>query len=76
MTLGLSNMLESASSWIVVADGLPDARANGFSLGLLRGLSSAWERERAYIRKGLAALTNDPVERLRYHYLSLILPRR
>ncbi|KAH9964420.1 hypothetical protein BJV74DRAFT_302753 [Russula compacta] len=75
MTLGLNTLLESASSWMIVTDALPDAPAGGISLGLLREQSCAWAKGRASIRMGLAALTNDPVERLRYHCLSLSSPR-
>jgi hypothetical protein len=63
------------SSWIVVADDLPDAAPGGFSLKLLHGLADAWAKERASMRMVLTTLTNvnDPVERLRYRSLSMVL---
>jgi hypothetical protein len=74
MTLELNTLLESVLSWIVTADHLPDAPQGGFNIGLLRSLADAWEKERASMRMALAALTNDPSERLRYRTLSLSSP--
>ncbi|KAH9961522.1 hypothetical protein BC827DRAFT_323669 [Russula dissimulans] len=70
-TLGLNTLLESVSSWMVVADGLPNAPPGGFSLGLLRNLADAWDEGRSSMRMVLAELTDDPAERLRYRSLSL-----
>jgi hypothetical protein len=65
-----SPLLESVS-WIVVADGLPDAPPGGFRLKLLHDLADAWAKERASMRMVLATLTNDPAEQLRYRPLSI-----
>jgi hypothetical protein len=71
----LNALLESAPSWIVVADGLPDAPPGGFNLKVLHDLAEAWAEERASMRRVLAALTNDPVEQLRYRSLSMASTR-
>ena len=71
----MNALLESAPSWIVVEDDLPDAAPDGFSLKLLHDLADAWEKERASMRMVLAALTNDPVEQLRYRSLSMASTR-
>jgi len=71
----LNTLLENVSSWIVFADGLPNVPPGGFSLGLLHELADTWEKGRASLRKMLAALTDDPAERLRCQTLSLALPR-
>ncbi|KAI0293250.1 hypothetical protein BC826DRAFT_391213 [Russula brevipes] len=77
MALELNTLLESVLSWIVTSDRLPNAPQGGcgFNIGLLRSLADAWEKERASMRMTLAALTDDPSERLRYHTLSLSSPR-
>ena len=71
----MNALLEGVSSWIVVADGLPDAPPGGFSLKLLHDLADAWAKERASMRMVLATLTNDPVEQLRYRSLSMASTR-
>lgn len=68
--LGVNALIEIVSSWMVVTNGLPDVLPAGFSLGRLRDLADAWEKERASMRMVLGALTEDPAERLRYHCLS------
>jgi hypothetical protein len=50
----------------------------GFSLKLLHDLAEmadAWAKERASMRMVLATLTNDLVEQLRYHPLSIASTR-
>jgi hypothetical protein len=74
MTLGLNTLLESVSSWITFADGIPDVQPGWVSLGLLRNLADTWAKGRASIRTALADLTDDPAERLRYRSLSLTSP--
>ncbi|KAI0299178.1 hypothetical protein BC826DRAFT_62584 [Russula brevipes] len=74
-TYELNSLLENGSSWIVFADGLPNVPPEGIRLGLLHDLADAWERGRASVRKMLAALTDDPADRLRCQALSLTLPR-
>jgi len=71
----LNALLESVSSWIVVADGLPDAPPGGFSLKSFHELADAWEKERASMRMVLATLTHDPIEQLRCRSLSLASTR-
>jgi hypothetical protein len=71
----LNSLLENVSSWIVFADGCPDVPLGGFSVRLLHDLADAWEKERASVRKVLAALSDNPAERLRCQTLSLTLPR-
>ena len=66
----LNALVEIVSNWMAVADGLPDSLPDGFSLGRLRNLAEAWEKERTSMRKVLAALTDDPAEQLRYCCLS------
>ena len=73
-TLGLDSLLERVSSWIVVANSLPNAPPGGFSLELLRNLADAWAKGRSSMRMVLAELTDDPAERL--HYRSLFLNSR
>ncbi|KAI9457137.1 hypothetical protein F5148DRAFT_1223017 [Russula earlei] len=75
-TFGLDSLLESASSWIVVTDGLFGAPPGGFSLGLLRNLADAWGKGRVSIRMALADLSDDEAERSRYRSLSLHSTRR
>ncbi|KAI9450415.1 hypothetical protein F5148DRAFT_1290819 [Russula earlei] len=75
-TVGLNSLLESASSWIVVTDGLPGAPPGGSSVGLLRNLADAWEKGRVSIRMALAELSDDEAERSRYRSLCLHSPRR
>ncbi len=75
MALGMNILVEMVSSWIVIADTLPDALPVGFSLKRLRNLADAWEKERASMRRVLGALTDDPAERLRYRCLSSTRPR-
>src|SRR5712672_310216 len=70
-TLRLDSLLESASSWIVVADSFPNAPPGGFSLELLRNLADAWAKGRSSMRIVLEELTDDPAERLHYRSLSL-----
>ena len=70
MAVGLNALAQIVSNWVVVADSLPDLLPDGFSLGRLRNLANAWEKERGSMRMVLAALTDDPAERLRYRCLS------
>ena len=71
----MNALLESVSSWVVVADGLPDAPPGGFSLKVLDDLADAWEEGRASMRMVLATLTHDPIEQLRFRSLSLASTR-
>jgi hypothetical protein len=71
----VNSLFEIVSNWMVVADSLPDSLPDGFSIGRLRNLADTWEKERASMRMMLAALTDDPAERLRYRCLSSIPSR-
>ena len=70
----MNALAEIVTNWMVVADSLPDSLPDWFSLGRLRKLADAWEKERLSMRKVLADLTEDPAERSRYRRLSATPP--
>jgi len=74
-TFGLNALIESASSWIVIPDGSPNALPGGVSVKSLHDVACVWAKTRSSIRMALATLTDDPAENLRY-YSSSMTPTR